>query len=118
MMYASYHNIINPVGRFVALGRDIPVKGLGLAQSVDGVLILHVPLDYFVWTEPMARIFHAIDEAANGIPGAKGKELWLAGSVSALARKNIEAAGWKINDGKEIELLGKIEGANKRISYR
>ncbi len=108
-MYASYHKIINPVGRFVALGRDIPVKGLGLAQSVDGVLIFHVPLDYFVWTEPMARIFHAIDRAANGIPGAKGKDLWLAGYLSPLAQKNIEAAGWKVVPNNEIELLGKIE---------
>ncbi len=66
----------------------------------------------------MARIFHAIDSAANGIPGVKGKELWLAGSLSSLARKNIEALGWNIHDGKEIELLGKIEGANERISYR
>jgi hypothetical protein len=117
-MYASYHKNITPVGRFVALGRDVPVKGLGLAQTVDGVLILHVPLDYLVWTEPMARIFYAIDKAANGIPGAKGKELWLAGGVSALARKNINAAGWNIHDGIEINLLGKIEGANERISYR
>ena len=117
-MYAAYHKTVAPVGRFVSLGRDVPVKGLGLAQTVDGVLIFQVPLDYLVWTEPMARIFHALDGAANSIPGAKGKELWLAGGLSRLAQKNIEAAGWKVAPNKEVELLGKIEGANERISYR
>jgi hypothetical protein len=117
-MYAAYHQSVVRMGRFVALGRDTPVKGLGLAQTVDGVLIFHAPLDYLVWTELMARIFYAIDGAANGISGVKGKELWLAGGLSPLAQRNIEAAGWKIFDNKEIELLGKIEGANERISYR
>lgn len=117
-MYAAYHKTVAPVGRFVSLGHDVPVKGLGLAQTVDGVLILQVALDYLVWTESMARIFHALDGAASSIPGAKGKELWLAGGLSRLAQKNIEAAGWKVVPNKEVELLGKIEGANERISYR
>ncbi len=117
-MYAAYHKTVTPIGRFVALGRDAPVKGLDLAQTASGVVIFHAPLDYLVWTEPMARIFGAIDKAANSIQGVKGKELWLAGGLSRLAQKNIEAAGWKVVPNKEIELLGKIEGANARISYR
>jgi len=117
-MYAAYHKTVAPVGRFVSLGHDVPIKGMGLAQTVDGVLIFHVPLDYLVWTKLIARIFGAIDKAANSIQGVKGKELWLAGGLSRLAQKNIEAAGWKVAPNKEVELLGKIEGANERISYR
>ncbi len=117
-MYEAYHKTVVPLARFVALGRDIPVKGLGLAQTVDGILVFHAPLDYLVWTEPMARIFHAVDRAANGIAGVKGKELWLAGSLSPLVQKNLESTGWKVVVHKENQLLGKIEGANERISYR
>ncbi len=117
-MYAAYHKTVAPVGRFVSLGHDVPIKGLGLAQTASGDVIFPAPLDYLVWTKLIARIFGAIDKAANSIQGVKGKELWLAGGLSRLAQKNIEAAGWKVAPNNEVKLLGKIEGANERISYR
>ena len=116
-MYAAYHKKIAPVEQFISLGRDVPVKNLGMGQTRGGVIVFHAPLDYLAWTETTALIFEAMDREANKIPN-KGKEIWLAGNLSPLARGNIEAAGWKIFVNQEIELLGDIEGAKERISYR
>ncbi len=117
-MYAAYHKSVTPVRRFLSMGPDAPVKGAGLAQNKAGAVVFLAPLDYLAWTEPMATVFGGLDRAADAVPGVTGKELWLAGGLSPMARRNIEAAGWKIVDGQEIALLGEIEGAKERISYR
>ena len=61
---------------FVALGE------LAAARTGNGALVFCVPLDYLVWTEPMAQFITAankvIDEA-----GAQEKQLWVTGSLSA-----------------------------------
>ena len=116
-MYAVYHQKINAVDKFVSLGRDSVLRNLGVAQTVDGVIVFHAPLDYLVWSEEMAAVFQAIDRETNTIAN-KGKELWLAGNLSPMARRNIEAAGWKVMVDQEVELLGPIEGAKERLSYR
>ena len=43
-MYAAYHKTVAPVRRFLSLGRDSPVKGLGLAQNKNGAVIFHAPV--------------------------------------------------------------------------
>ncbi len=88
-----------------------------LPLDAEGVLLFHAPLDYLVWTEYLASIFAAVNDAASSLPEVKGKELWLAGNLSPLARRNIEAAGWKVFDNQEVRLLGETEGAKERISY-
>ena len=116
-MYAVFHNKVAPIDRFLSIKRNAPIKNIGMAQTVDGVIAFHAPLDYLSWTEEMATIFDAINRYANTVPN-KGKQLWLAGNLSPMARSNIEAAGWQIFHDQEINLLGKIEGATERVSYR
>lgn len=116
-MYAVYHQKIGAVDRFVSLGRDSALRNLGVAKTKKDTVIFLAPLDYLVWTEQMATIFRALDREVNKLPNT-GKEIWLAGNLSSLARKNIEAAGWKVFVDQEVELLGKLEGAKERISYR
>jgi hypothetical protein len=38
--------------------------------------------------------------------GAAGRELWLGGSISPLARTTLEAQGWKVFDGAADKMVG------------
>jgi hypothetical protein len=38
------------------------------------------------------------DMALEGISDVTGKELWFEGTVSAMARKNLEARGWTVKE--------------------
>jgi hypothetical protein len=104
-MYAAYHKSIAPIDSFITLGANSPIVGMNFAVVKNGTVLFHAPLDYLAWTEPMANAFTAIDRAASALPGAKRKELWFAGGVSPLARRNIERAGWKIYHNQETRLL-------------
>ena len=104
-MYAAYHRRVAPIDRFVSLGRETPIRNLSVVRTKSGIVMFHAPLDYLIWTESMARIFWAMDQAVGAMPGVAGKELWLAGFVSPMARQNIEKAGWRIHANKEHELL-------------
>ena len=104
-MYAAYHKNVAPIAEFVSLGRGSPIRGLGIARTTAGVVIFHAPLDYLAWTEKMARVFDALNTSVNAMAGISGKELWLAGSLSPMARQNIEMAGWRIHDNVESRLL-------------
>ena len=104
-MYAAYHKTIAPIDRFVVLGGEVPIRNLGIARTADGKIIFHAPLDYLVWTELIARIFEAMNNVVDGMPSVSAKELWLAGTVSPIARRKIHAAGWVIHDKMEARLL-------------
>ena len=105
-MYAGYHTTVASLSSFVALGE------LAAARTGNGALVFCVPLDYLVWTEPMATFITAankvIDEA-----GAQEKQLWVTGSLSAVARKEMESRGWQVHEHSEARLLKWIEGHPK-----
>src|SRR5215475_8347066 len=48
-MYAGYHKTVAPLSSFVSLG------DLAAAHTGNGAVVFCVPLDYLVWTEPMAQ---------------------------------------------------------------
>ena len=105
-MYAGYHKAVASLSSFVALGE------LAAARTGNGALVFCVPLDYLVWTEPMAQFITAankvIDEA-----GAQEKQLWVTGSLSAVARKEMESRGWQVHEHSEARLFKWIEGHPK-----
>ena len=105
-MYAGYHKAVSPVSSFVSLGE------LAAARVGSGALVFCAPLDYLVWTEPMAKFITAankvIDEA-----GPKEKQLWVTGSLSAEARKEMESRGWKVQENSEARLFKWTEGNPK-----
>jgi hypothetical protein len=49
----------------------------------------------------------AVSGALQKIPGVKGKELWIGGTVDPVARKALEERGWKAGDKVEQRLLKK-----------
>src|SRR5262245_5200659 len=105
-MYAGYHKTVSALSSFVSLGE------LAAARTDNGTLVFCVPLDYLVWTEPMAKFITAankvIDEA-----GAKDKQLWVTRALSAEARKAMESRGWQVHENSEARLFKWTEGNPK-----
>jgi hypothetical protein len=78
-----------PVSRILA-GLRLPA-----AQLADGGIIVPGAIDALYWTEDVA-----IDEAALHalLPASSGKlELWVSGSVSTRARRELESRGWDVH---------------------
>ncbi|MGZ8521757.1 MAG: hypothetical protein ACXWX7_16585 [Candidatus Binatia bacterium] len=102
-MYAGYNKSVTPLERFVSLGQ------FAVSRTVSGALVVNLPLDYLVWTEPMAQLLAGGNQLVNELPGIKEKQLWLAGTLSPKARKEIESRGWKVRDQAEAHLFSWVE---------
>jgi len=100
-MFAAYHNKVEKLDRFLSVDDDSPVRGINIAVTKTGKAVLVAPLDYLVWTKLIAYVIAEIDETAGAIPGLTGKELWLTGTLTPLARQQIELAGWNVFDNAE-----------------
>jgi hypothetical protein len=74
------------------------IAGLFVAQAKNGSALIPFPLDHGVWRRQAAVIFDKI--AADYRPaGFNGKfELWVTGTVSAMARQQLAARGVKITE--------------------
>jgi hypothetical protein len=103
-MYAGYNKSVTPVESFISLGQ------FAVARTVNGALVINFPADYLVWTEPMAQLILAANQLVNSnLPGVKEKHLWLTGSLSPRARKEIESRGWQVHDRAEVQLMNWVE---------
>ncbi len=89
LMHVAYHRSVAPLRRFVS-----PFQ-LPFAQAQDGRVVILVPLDHLVWTRDIAAIVDAANRQMESL-GATGVALWVSGTLSPLARGNIEAMGWEI----------------------
>ncbi len=98
-MYAGYHREIGKIESFVPLGKFVA------ARNVKGTLVFNVPLDHMVWTENTAKIFDLIDRQADALSKNKEKHLWISGTVTPLARKQIIQKGWKLYEKSEARLF-------------
>jgi hypothetical protein len=76
--------------------RIIEVNGAPFLQRKDGVVAALLPLDYVAWTAALWRKESAVSESTKKLPGIKGKELWIEGTVSPMARQNLQSIGWKV----------------------
>lgn len=103
-MFAAYHDKVEKINRFQQVDDDSPVRGINIAITQSGKAIMVAPLDHLVWTELLAHVFSEIDKTANGSSNVSGKELWVTGSLTPLARQNIQKAGWKVFDQTEKQL--------------
>jgi hypothetical protein len=103
-MYAGYNKSVTPLQGFISLGQ------FAAARTVNGALVFNVPLDYLVWTEPMAQLLTGASQLVNeALPGIKEKQLWIGGTLSARARREIESRGWQIHDRAEAQLFSWVE---------
>ena len=102
-MYAGYNKSVTPLESFISLGQ------FSASRTRDGAVVFNLPLDYLVWTEPMAQLLTGANQLVNALPGIKEKQLWIAGTLSARARKEIESRGWQIHDRAEAQLMNWVE---------
>jgi hypothetical protein len=98
-MYAGFHKNVASIAKFVPIGQ------IAAAQLADDTLVFVVPLDLLAWTTG-ARDFitnasHYVDQ--NLQPA--GKQLWLAGAATPLARSKMTALGWQVTEGSTSKLL-------------
>lgn len=102
-MYEGYNKSVTPLGSFISLGQ------FAVARTANGALVFNLPLDYLVWTEPMAQLMTAANQLVNNLPGVKEKQIWLTGTLSPRAKKEIESRGWQVHDRAEAQLLNRVE---------
>ncbi len=102
-MYAGYNKSVAPLASFTSLGQ------FAVSQTTNGALVVNLPLDYLVWTEPMAQALTAGNQLVNTLPGIKEKQLWFTGTLSPRARKEIGSRGWQIHDHAEAQLMNWVE---------
>jgi hypothetical protein len=68
--------------------------------------VFNVPLDYLAWTENMAGFIDAANYHAKSLPRVTEKHLWVTGSVSPLALKELNRRGILVHERSEGRLLG------------
>ncbi len=94
-MYASYNKSVNPVKKFITIG-DISV-----AKTKDNKIVFNVPLDYMSWTKGLASIARIITQEVALMKNVTGREIWVAGRFSPIARKSLEKMGWTVFEDSE-----------------
>lgn len=99
-MYAAYHQQMQPLERFVAVGN------LMIARTRDGRTVVAVPADYLAWTESLNQSVAGAEGPLKAVAGTGARELWLGGTISPLARKTLEAQGWKVYDNNAARMIG------------
>ena len=87
---AAYQQTVSPI-------QEITAPGIILARAANGTVLIPFPLDYGVWTVRAERVVKNT-LAGYKTPGRKPArfELWVTGTVSPLARKQLEAQGIKV----------------------
>jgi hypothetical protein len=98
-MYAGYHKAVAPVETFVALGEFAAVR------TKANEIAFNVPLDHLVWTEAIAKLLTAADARVTQLTRPANKQLWVTGTISARAKKEIETRGWQVQERSEERLL-------------
>ena len=91
-MFSAYHRRVAQIGRFVRLGMA------PFAQRPDGVLVGLFPIDHLAWTDWVARRHASNLKTIRGIPGITGGEIWIAGTISPKARKELEYENWVVKE--------------------
>lgn len=97
-MYAGYHRAVIPIESFIAFGE------FAAARTSKGALALNIPLDHLVWTEPMAALATGINKLVDDLPGVREKQLWVTGTLSPRARKELESRGWQLQENSDGRL--------------
>lgn len=98
-MYAGYHKAIAPIETFIALGE------FAAARTTKNEVVFNVPMDHLVWTQEIAQMLTAADARVNQLTRPANKQLWISGTMSARAKKEIETRGWQVQENSEARLL-------------
>jgi hypothetical protein len=99
-LIAGYHAKVAKAAKLVNLGLRPAM------MTSAGTLVIVIPSDYVAWTDAIDRgVEEAGSKSAQVVAGAKRKEAWFPGAISALARSKLEGRGWIVRD-KAASKLG------------
>jgi hypothetical protein len=98
-MYAGYHKAVAPFETFIALGE------FAAARTTKNEVVFNVPIDHLVWTEEMAKLLTAADARVTQLTRPVNKQLWITGTMSGRAKKEIETRGWQVQENSEARLF-------------
>lgn len=91
-LMAFYNERVEPILGF------IKADTLPLLERADRTVVAILPVDHLTYTQRFASMERTISEAITKIPGVKGKELLVLGTVDPRVRKALEKAGWRIKE--------------------
>jgi hypothetical protein len=91
-LMAKYFEKMGSVDRFVS------AAGAPLLLTKDGRVVGVFPLDYVAWTVGFSQKAIEISSAIDQMHGIKDKEFWITGTMDPVARKALEARGWRVED--------------------
>ena len=93
--------------RFSQLKEISMNTGLVTASAANNSVLIPFPLDYGVWTERAEKILENMVSASVSSTDKKRFELWVIGTVSPLARRNLESLGITVIDhvDKKIDFM-------------
>ncbi len=91
-MIFAYHRRVSPVARIVRMGMA------PFVQRADGVLVGLFPIDHLAWTDTIARRHASNLKSLGSIGGVTGGEIWIAGTISPKARKELESENWVVKE--------------------
>jgi hypothetical protein len=100
-MYANYHESVGRLRGFVPITRLVAVAG----RTADGAVVVNAPADYIALTRNLADYVIDVSAGLEQVAGASGRQLWVAGGVSATARQWFEANGWTVHANAQKRLL-------------
>jgi len=98
-LMAQYFDKIRDVDFFVS------AAGVPVLMTKNGVIVGIFPLDYVAWTSGFAQKGMSVSSAIERIPGIKGKEFWITGTVDSVARRAMEDRRWKVEEKVGDRLL-------------
>ncbi len=102
-MLAWLHENESPVARL------LPGERVLVARTAAGSRAVMAPVDHLSWTEGIAAL--AARRTAEATGGAKRRDLYLLGTVSARCQQELEALGWKVHDRMRSRIAATSESA-------
>lgn len=87
----GYHETVSPIKEIMMNSNIV------LAKSKEDTVLIPFPLDYGIWREETEKLFtHFIETYKKEIGPDVKFDLWVTGTVSPLARKNLEELGVQV----------------------
>jgi uncharacterized membrane protein len=100
-MYANYHESVGRLRGFVPITRLVAVAG----RTADGAVVVNAPADYIALTANLAGYVMDVRAGLERVAGVSGRQLWVAGGMSAVARQWFETNGWTVHANAQKRLL-------------
>jgi hypothetical protein len=93
-LLSEYHENVSPIKKIV-IG---PTRGLPMAVTKDNKLIMTLLVDYGVWSRPAAEWIRELAKANSRVDPNRKIELWITGTLSVLAKGEIESLGISVTE--------------------